>query len=63
MHIIFCPENPKGRDHLEDPGVDRKILECIPEKQGGRADRIHLAQADSREFDNELRGSTKVMDP
>jgi hypothetical protein len=43
MHIIFCLEKLKERDHLEDLGVDRKIiLECILEKQGERADRIRL---------------------
>jgi hypothetical protein len=33
---IFRLKNPKGRDHLEDPGVDEQIiLECILGKVGG----------------------------
>jgi hypothetical protein len=33
MHAIFWLENVKGRDHLEDLGIDRKIiLEWILEK-------------------------------
>jgi len=26
MHIIFCLENLKARDHLEDTGAHRKII-------------------------------------
>jgi len=26
MHRVFWLENPKGRDHLEDVGVDGKII-------------------------------------
>jgi hypothetical protein len=34
---MFWLENLKGSDHLEDLGVDEKIiLECILGKQGGR---------------------------
>jgi hypothetical protein len=29
MHTIFCFENLKGRDHLEDLGVDGKIFEWM----------------------------------
>jgi len=36
MHTIFWSENLKGRDHLEDLGVDGKILEWILEKKGGK---------------------------
>jgi hypothetical protein len=33
MHTIFWLENPEGREHLEDLGVDGKItLEWILEK-------------------------------
>jgi hypothetical protein len=36
---------PEGRNHLEDPGVDgRIILEWIFERLGGGADWIDLAQ-------------------
>jgi len=45
MHITFCLENLKERDHLEDLGVDRNIiLECILKEKGGRVDQIHPAQ-------------------
>jgi hypothetical protein len=37
MHTILQFENLKGRDRLEDLGIDGKImLECILGKQGGR---------------------------
>jgi hypothetical protein len=37
MHAKFVPENLKGRDHLEEPSVDgRMILELILGKQGGK---------------------------
>jgi hypothetical protein len=36
MHTIFYLENLKGRDHLEDLGVDGKILEWILGKWGGK---------------------------
>jgi hypothetical protein len=37
MHTIFWLENLKGNDHLEDLGVDgRIILEGILGKQDGR---------------------------
>jgi len=37
MHTKFWPGNLKGRDHLEDLGVDGKIiLEWILGKQGGK---------------------------
>jgi hypothetical protein len=26
MHTVLCMENLKGRDHLEDLGVDGKII-------------------------------------
>jgi len=26
MYIIFCLENLTGRDHLEDLGIDKKII-------------------------------------
>jgi hypothetical protein len=33
VHTVFCLEELKGRDHLEDLGVDGKvILECMLEK-------------------------------
>jgi hypothetical protein len=33
----FLSENPKGRDHSEDLGVDgRSILKCILGKVGGK---------------------------
>jgi hypothetical protein len=35
MYIQLWSESPKGRDHLEDLGVDgRKILKSILEKYG-----------------------------
>jgi hypothetical protein len=34
MHTKFWFENLKGRDQLEDLGVDVKILDCILVKQG-----------------------------
>jgi hypothetical protein len=37
MHITLWLENLKGRDHLEDLGVDRKIIsDWIFGKEGGR---------------------------
>jgi len=37
MHTKFLSENLKGRDHLEDLGIDRKIiLEWILGKQSGK---------------------------
>jgi hypothetical protein len=37
MHTIFWLENLKGRDHLEDLGVDGRIIfEWILRKYGGR---------------------------
>jgi hypothetical protein len=36
MHTTFWLENLKGRDYLEDLGIDRKIiLELIPGKEDG----------------------------
>jgi hypothetical protein len=35
MHMKFWCRNRKGRDHLEDIGVDRIILEWILKKLGG----------------------------
>jgi hypothetical protein len=34
MHTKFWTENMKGGDHMEDPGIDEKILEWILGKQG-----------------------------
>jgi hypothetical protein len=36
MHARFWSENQNGRDHLEDLGVDGKILEWILGKEGGK---------------------------
>jgi hypothetical protein len=37
MHTTFCTENLKGRDHVEDLGIHRKIiLDCILGKYGGK---------------------------
>jgi hypothetical protein len=37
MHIVFWFINLKGRDHLEDLGVEGKIMsEWILEKWGGK---------------------------
>jgi len=37
MHTKFCSENLKGRDHLEDLGVDGRIIsEWILGKQNGK---------------------------
>jgi len=37
MHTKFLSENLKGRDHLEDLGIDEKIiLEQILGKWGGK---------------------------
>jgi hypothetical protein len=37
MHTKFLLENLKGRDHMEDLGIDRRIiLEWILKKQVGR---------------------------
>jgi hypothetical protein len=35
MHTKFLSENLKGKDHLEDLGVDDRILECSLEKWCG----------------------------
>ena len=44
MHTRFWWENLREGDHLEDPGVDRKIiLKWIFEKWDGGMDRIDLA--------------------
>jgi hypothetical protein len=45
-HIVFWLENLKERDHLEDLGIDGKVLEWILGKCGGEVcvDWIHLAQ-------------------
>jgi hypothetical protein len=41
----FSSENLMGRDHLEELGIDGKIiLEWILGKCGGNVDWIHLAQ-------------------
>jgi hypothetical protein len=38
MHTRFWWKNLKGRDHLEEPGVDERIiLKWILEKWDGRA--------------------------
>jgi len=29
MHTIFCLENLKGRDYLEDIGIDGKIIKWL----------------------------------
>lgn len=39
MHKRFWPENLKGREHVEDLGVDGQILKCMLKKQ---VDWIHL---------------------
>jgi hypothetical protein len=36
MHTVFWLEYLKGRDHLEDLGTDKIILERILGKQGGK---------------------------
>jgi len=37
MQTEFWSENPKGRDHLEDLGIDGKvILEWMLGKEGGK---------------------------
>jgi hypothetical protein len=45
MHKIFWLECLKRRDHLEDLGIDGKIiLQRMLGKEGGRVDWNHLAQ-------------------
>jgi hypothetical protein len=61
---IFWLENLKGRDHLEDLGVDGEILEWILGEQGRGMDWIHLAQDRDQwggpcEHGNEPSGFTK----
>jgi hypothetical protein len=44
MHTKFWLENMKGRDHLEDVGIDDRISEWIPGKYNGKV----LGTFDSR---------------
>jgi hypothetical protein len=37
IHTKFCSENIMGRDHLEDLGIDERVLKWIMEKEDGRA--------------------------
>ena len=49
VHTGFRWENLKEGDHLEDPGVDERIiLKCILRKWDGGIDWINLAQDRSR---------------
>jgi hypothetical protein len=44
VHTGFFGGNIRERDHLEDPGVDGRILRWIFRKWNGRIDWIDLAQ-------------------